>query len=166
MKGAKQSTIIAIAIAFAVVLLFTKSLHVSIFATLSIMSILVSVTGVMNMAGWTIGTLEAVLVTILVGFSVDYVVHLAHAYVESEGDVKTRVIHAFGEMGVSVLNGMLTSVAASIPMFFAQLLGYSRFAFFLCFTILFSWIFANLGFMSLLVTCKIPIKRGKWGFSL
>lgn len=166
MKGAIQSTAIAIVVAFVVLFLFTKSLHIAVFATLTIFSILVSVTGVMQMAGWVIGVIEAVLITILVGFSVDYVVHLAHAYVESEGDTETRIVHALGEMGVSVLNGMLTSVAASIPMFFTIQTFYSKFAFFLCFTILFSWAFANLGFMSLLATLKIPVKKGKWGFGL
>jgi len=89
-------------------------------------------------------------------------------------------------MGISVLNGMVTSVAASLPLFFCQLQFFAKlyvfgvfifnfeiffsypfnFPFFsglfLCFTIAFSWIFANFGFMSILAQFKIPLKKDGW----
>lgn len=166
-RSALESSILGISIAFTVLLLATRVFHIAFFATLSITCVLISVTGTMVLAGWTIGTTESVLITILAGFSIDYVVHLAHSYTKGEGDTFTRIRFAFEEMGISVLNGMLTSVGASIPMFFCSLTFFSRFSFFLCSTIAFSWIFANFGFMSLLATAKIPIKKkGLLGFSL
>lgn len=164
-RSAIGSAILGIAIAFTVLLLTTKVLHIAAFAAISITCTLSSMTGAMVINGWTIGPLESILITILAGFSIDYVVHLAHAYKEAHGDTLDRTKTAFGEMGVSVMNGMLTSVVASLPMFFTTLVIFSKFAFFLCFTILFSWIFANFGFMSALVTFKIPIVKKKWGFS-
>lgn len=164
-KSAIESAILGIAIAFTVLLVSTKVLHIAVFAAISITCTLISVTAAMVINGWTIGSLESILITILAGFSIDYVVHLAHAYKEASGDTYERTKTAFGEMGVSVLNGMLTSVVASLPMFFTTLIFFSKFAFFLCFTILFSWIFANFGFMSTLVTLNIPIVKRKWGFS-
>lgn len=166
-RSALESSILGIGIAFTVLLLATRVFHIAFFATLSITCVLCSVTGTMVLAGWTIGTIESVLITILAGFSIDYVVHLAHSYTKGDGDTFTRIRFAYEEMGISVLNGMLTSVGASIPMFFCQLQFFSRFSFFLCSTIAFSWIFANFGFMSLLATAKIPIKKGgPLGFSL
>lgn len=158
-RSALESSILGISIAFTVLVIATRVIHIAFFATLSITCVLVSVTGTMVLSGWTIGTIESVLITILAGFSIDYVVHLAHSYTKGEGDTFTRIKFAFEEMGISVLNGMLTSVGASIPMFFCSLQFFARFAFFLCSTIAFSWIFANLGFMSLLATAKVPIKR-------
>lgn len=111
--------------------------------------------------GWTLGSIESVLISIVAGFSVDYVVHLSHSYVVASGSTYERITAAFGEMGISVLNGMVTSVGASIPLFFCQLTFFRKFGTFLCFTIAFSWLFANLGFMSLVAQLKIPIKKGE-----
>ena len=88
--------------------------------------------------------------------------HLAHAYESADGDTAARVTAAFGDMGISVFNGMITSVAAAIPLFFCQLQFFAKFGAFLCTTIAFSWIFANFGFMSVLATFKIPIKKEGW----
>merc|ERR1712176_1237538 len=71
-----------------------------------------------------------------------------------------RVTAAFGDMGISVMNGMITSIAASIPLFFCQLSFFAKFGTFLCLTIAFSWVFANFVFMSALAQFKIPIKKG------
>ena len=113
----------------------------------------------MVMLGWSLGSIESILIAIIAGFSVDYVVHLAHAYETAHGDTYARLTAAFGDMGISVLNGMVTSVAASLPLFFCQLQFFKKFGTFLCLTIAFSWIFANFAFMSVLATVKIPIKK-------
>ena len=115
----------------------------------------------MVMLGWNLGSIESVLISSIAGFSVDYVVHLAHAYEAADGDTYERVTAAFGDMGISVLNGMVTSVAASIPLFFCQLQFFAKFGTFLCLTIAFSWIFANFIFMSVLAQLRIPIKHGR-----
>merc|ERR1719330_470532 len=152
-KSAIESAILGIAIAFTVLLLTTKVLHIAVFAAISITCTLTSVTGAMVINDWTIGPLESILITILAGFSIDYVVHLAHAYKEANGSTLDRTKTAFGEMGVSVMNGMLTSVVASLPMFFTTLV------FFLCFTIVFFMDICQLWIYGALVTLKIPIVK-------
>ena len=109
------------------------------------------------MIGWSLITNEAILFSILAGFSVDYIVHLAHAYIESEGDVPNRIKNAFGDMGVSVFSGMFTSVIASIPLFFCKLTFFAKFGTFLCLTIVFSWVFANFVFMAMLAQGNISV---------
>lgn len=160
-KSALVSSMVGVAIAFTVLLISTKVLHIAFFATLSIVCVLLSVVGTMVMLNWTLGSVESILICILAGFSVDYVVHLAHAYERASGDTKNRIEAAFGEMGISVFNGMLTSVGASIPLFFCQLQFFKKFGTFLCLTIAFSWVFANFAFMSVLAQCKIPIRKDK-----
>ena len=54
------------------------------------------------MLGWTLGTNESILISILAGFSVDYVVHLAHSYVTADGSTDDRIKSAFGAIGASV----------------------------------------------------------------
>jgi len=123
------------------------------------MAVLFSVVGTIVMLGWNLGSTESILIAIIAGFSVDYVVHLAHAYETAKGDTYDRITTAFGDMGISVFNGMITSVVASIPLFFCQLTFFATFGTFLCLTIAFSWIFANFGFMSVLAQLKIPLKE-------
>merc|ERR1712150_40651 len=160
-RSAIQSSMLGVAIAFTVLIISTKVLHIAFFATTSIICVLLSVTGTMVMSNWSLGSIEAILICILAGFSVDYVVHLAHAYERAHGDTEDRVRAAFGEMGISVFNGMITSVGASIPLFFCRLQFFKKFGAFLCFTIAFSWLFANFAFMSVLAQLKIPIRKNK-----
>ena len=158
-RSAIQSSVLGVAIAFVVLLVSTRVFHIALFASLSIISVLVSVVGTMVMMGWYLGSIESILIGIIAGFSVDYVVHLAHAYEIAKGDTYERITEAFGDLGISVFNGMITSVVASIPLFFCQLQFFAKFGTFLCLTIAFSWIFANFGFMSLLAQLKIPLKE-------
>ncbi len=152
-------SMLGVLIAFGVLFIATRKLHIAIFATGSIMCVLISVVGSVTILGWSLGVIEAILISILAGFSVDYVIHLAHAYGEAEGDTASRVTEAFGDMGISVFSGMLTSIVASIPLFFCTLTFFAKFGTFLCLTIAFSWLFANFGFMSLLATFKVPMDK-------
>ena len=157
---ALSGSIIGICIAFAVILVATRLPLVALFAVMSIASTLISVVGTMTMlwgatydgATDALDTTFAVLITILAGFSVDYVVHLAHAFVHKDLPLDERIREAFGEMGVTVMSGMLTSVLASLTLFLCKITFFAKFGQFLCLTIAFSWIFANFGFMSLLAT--------------
>ncbi|KAK1736005.1 putative sterol regulatory element-binding protein [Skeletonema marinoi] len=158
-QTAIQSAILGVCIAFVVLLVSTRVFHIALFASLSITCVLISVVGTMVMMGWYLGSIESILIGIIAGFSVDYVVHLAYAYEIASGDTYERITEAFGDLGISVFNGMITSVVASIPLFFCQLQFFAKFGTFLCLTIAFSWIFANFGFMSLLAQLKIPLKE-------
>merc|ERR1711862_741200 len=160
-RSAVQSSVLGIVIAFAVLLISTRVLHLALFASVSITCVLLSVVGTMVILGWTLGSIESTLIGIIAGFSVDYVVHLAHAYEIASGDTYSRLEEAFSDLGISVLNGMITSVVASVPLFFCQLQFFAKFGTFLCLTIAYSWIFANFGFMSILAQLKIPLKEGK-----
>merc|ERR1711977_758182 len=71
-------------LAFVVVLLATQQILVAFASVLTIVGILASVLGAMVALGWELGTIESICLTILAGFSVDYVVHLAHAFVHAE----------------------------------------------------------------------------------
>lgn len=126
-KSAISGSMIGVLIAFVVLLLATRKLHIAFFATSMIACVLLSVIGSLSMMGWAVGTNEAILSSILAGFSVDYVVHLAHSYVLARGNVENRIKEAYGEVGSSVLSGMLTSVIATIPLFMCTLTFFEKF---------------------------------------
>merc|ERR1711907_809959 len=91
----------------------------------------------------------ASVLTILAGFSVDYVVHLAHAYVHAEKRERVdKVRSALDEIGVSVLGGMVTSASAAVALMLCQLQFFHKFGVFLILTVSMSWIWANVAFMA------------------
>jgi len=160
-RSAVTSSVIGLGIAFVVLFISTRLFHIAFLATLSISCVLVSVTGIMVILGWKLGSIEAILISVVAGFSVDYVVHLAHSYKRVNGETATRITKAFSEMGLSVMNGMVTSVGASLPLFFCQLQFFKKFGIFLCVIIAFSWIFSNFAFMAILAQLNIPISKKK-----
>ena len=101
--SAIRGSMIGVGIAFIVILLATQSIITSTLACISICSVLVSMIGLMVMMGWSLGTIQSILISILAGFSVDFVVHLAHAYCHSRGTRDMRTTAALAEMGSPVL---------------------------------------------------------------
>lgn len=63
--------------------LFTFNIIISCYSVLAISGIIVSVIAVMECAGYSLGISESLSIVVLIGMSVDYVVHLANHYVES-----------------------------------------------------------------------------------
>merc|ERR1712224_587841 len=136
-------------LAFVVVLFATRQILVAFASVLTILGVLVSVLGSMVALGWELGTIESICLTILAGFSVDYVVHLAHAYVHAEKKERADKVHsALDEIGVSVLGGMLTSASAAVALMLCQLQFFHKFGVFLILTVSMSWIWANVAFMA------------------
>merc|ERR1711988_1949600 len=146
-------------LAFVVVLLTTKQIIVALASMLTIVGVLASVLGSMVALGWELGTIESICLTILAGFSVDYVVHLAHAYVNAEKTERAdRVRSALDEIGVSVFAGMVTSASAALALMICQLQFFYKFGVFLMLTVSISWIWANVAFMATMSLCG-PVKH-------
>ena len=54
--------------------------------------------------------IESTSLIVFVGISVDYVVHIAHQYIDAiEEDRKSRMEHAYNQIGNAILGGALTS---------------------------------------------------------
>lgn len=70
-RTAWTSVFASSALAFAVLVLFTRSLRIASLATLSIMCVVSTVVGLCHLYGWSLDVFESVCITILVGFSVD-----------------------------------------------------------------------------------------------
>jgi hypothetical protein len=86
LNTAISSAGIALAASAAAILFSSRSFVMTIFATLTILYILVSVTAILVGLGWTLGFLEAICFAVLIGISVDFVIHFSHAYCSLLGD--------------------------------------------------------------------------------
>ena len=124
---------------------------ISLLATLTISLITSCVVGVIPMAGWKLGVLESLNLTLVVGLSVDYVVHLAQHYVtERQPKRLPRVQSTLGHVGISVLSGACTTLGASVFMFGAKILFFFQFGIFIFSTVGFSLLFALVFFETVL----------------
>jgi predicted RND superfamily exporter protein len=150
-EGAITGCFFGLALSFAVLLVSTLNVLMSAIASFCIGGILLCVFGMMVVIGWELGNTESICLTILAGFAVDYVVHLAHAYMhKASAKREDRVRESLAEMGVSVLSGMLTSAGASLPLLMCNLVFFSKFGTFLITTVTLSWTVANFVFMAIL----------------
>merc|ERR1712139_211468 len=131
-------------VAFVVILLATRQILIALSALITIACILASVLAMMSIAGYELGTITSIAITILAGFSVDYVVHLAHAYNESSLPTRQeKAQESLEVIGVSVFSGMLTSLLASLALLVCVLQFFAKFGFFLIFTVCWAWVWGN-----------------------
>jgi hypothetical protein len=112
----------AIALSAAALVLFvsSRSLVLTLFATITIGYVLTSVTATLVGLGWTLGFLESICFAILIGVSVDFVIHFCHAYAKKAGamDRGERTQFALIRMGPSILAAAFTSIAIAVIMLF------------------------------------------------
>lgn len=151
MRNAVQGIVLGLALALVILTVATMNWIISLLATLTIGLITCCVVGVIPMAGWKLGVLESLNLTLVVGLSVDYVVHLAQGYVEAnEGKRLARVQTTLSHVGISVLSGACSTLGASVFMFGAKILFFFQFGIFIFSTVGFSLLFALVFFLIIL----------------
>jgi len=151
---------VSLGIAFIVLLISTQNLLVAFLCILTISCALCCVFANVVWKGWELGQSESLSMMVLTGFAVDYVVHLAHAYMESpDRDRLARTHFALRELGISVFWGMLTSVISAVVLSSLQLQFFAKFGLFFLLTIAWAYAWAVLFLMPVLATIGPQVKR-------
>ena len=118
-RSAVQGILIAMPLALIILMISTQNWIISVFAVLDIIGIMLCELSIMYLMGWKFGVSESVAVVIIIGFSVDYVVHLANAYLESGAESREeRLSFALLTMGISVVSGAITTFGAGFFLIF------------------------------------------------
>ncbi|CAB9509808.1 dispatched homolog 1 [Seminavis robusta] len=132
------SAAIAISASAVIILLSSRSIVMTIFSVLCVGYVLSSVTAMIVTIGWRLGFLESICFAILIGISVDFVIHLSHAYTSLPGTVprEKRAKHALIYMGPSILAAAVTTIAGAAVMLFCIITFFTKFATILFFTII------------------------------
>merc|ERR1712211_58419 len=73
---------------------------------------LVDIVDLLHFWGITIDILSAVNIVLAIGLCVDYAVHIAHAFLYSEGTRQERANNSIRLIGMAVLNGGITTFLA------------------------------------------------------
>merc|ERR1719471_2723159 len=133
--------------AFIILTLATQNWMMSMYAVFVIFSIVMCVVGFTVANGWKLGVIEAVIYVMVVGMSVDYVVHLSEAYLAS-GKVKRedRTRRMLGIVGSAVLSGAISTMVGIFWLLFATVVIFLKFGSFIFFLIACSCAFSLISF--------------------
>jgi len=116
----------------------------------------------MVLKNWEMGISESIAVVLLIGLSVDYVVHLAAHYVNSEKESRyERLKDSYQEIAISITSAAITSFGCGIFLFGGKNLVFKKFAILICSTIAFSFIVSMLLFGAMIGCCGIYSKKSK-----
>ena len=168
MTSAIQGVAMALPAAFIVLLLSTRNWIISIFATITIISIILTEVMVMVLQGWKLGISESIAVVIMIGFSVDYVVHFASAYIECSYSEErdSRIRYSLFTMGISIIFGAITTFGSGFFLIFPEMKFYTKFGILIMSVVALSLIYAITFFIALLAVFgpignkgNLPFKR-------
>ena len=108
-------------LAFLVLLFATGNVILSAISVSCILAIVSSVLAFAVCMGWKTNVSEAVIYVMVIGLSVDYVIHLGDAFLECpDSNREERVQFMVTKMGVSVLSGAISSAGAATFMMFCR----------------------------------------------
>ncbi|XP_067682304.1 protein dispatched homolog 1-like [Haliotis asinina] len=152
--SAVKGIIIGICLAFIILTFATGNIVLGFLATATITCVTVTIVGIIPVAGWKLGVLESLNLSLVVGLAVDYVVHLAEGYHLSRHEHRQgRLRDMLETVGISVLSGACTTLGASLFMLFAVILFFMQFGIFMFCTIGFSLFYSLIMFAPLLAIC-------------
>jgi hypothetical protein len=143
LRGLFSGIAIAFPLSFLVLLSSTGNVIVSLYAVSCVGAIVVCVLGFCKSAmDWDLGIGEAIAGVIVIGYSVDYVVHLAHIYTEAatcgHQTREARTEFAIQNMGSTIFAGAFTTAGSGAIMFACFLRFFLKMAVLICTTILYS----------------------------
>jgi predicted RND superfamily exporter protein len=115
----------------------------------------------MQLQGWELGTAESIGIVILIGFSIDYVVHLSTHYVHSgHKSRQEKIKQSYHEIGISILAGAITTFGSGAFLFPAVLITFTKFAVIISSTVLFSFLYSMFFFGAMCHAFGVEGKTG------
>jgi len=136
--------------ALLVLLFASRNIVVGLLSLLSVAIVIVSVLAFMRLLGWHLGVSESFAIVVLVGLSVDYVVHLAADYTHSAHiERSNKMRQAYIEKGASILSGTITSFVAGAFLLLGEIVTFEKFAILLMATVVLSFVIAMFFFGAL-----------------
>ncbi|XP_048099719.1 protein dispatched homolog 3 isoform X1 [Alosa alosa] len=152
-ESALYSLLLSLVICVAAVSVFTAHPLLLLPILLSILGVVCTVVAIMYWLGWEMGAVEAISLSILVGSSVDYCLHLVEGYLLAV-DTNTaavaaaaaaasaastpssphcgdpfglRTLEAIDHVGVAIVSSAVTTVISTVPLFFCVIVPFAKF---------------------------------------
>lgn len=149
--------------AFIILTLATQNWMMSMYAVFVIFSIVMCVVGFTVANGWKLGVIEAVIYVMVVGMSVDYVVHLSEAYLASGKEKREdRTRRMLGIVGSAVLSGAISTMVGIFWLLFATIVIFLKFGSFIFFLIACSVGFSLISFAAAMSALDRKVMLAMW----
>ncbi|XP_061116560.1 protein dispatched homolog 3 isoform X2 [Conger conger] len=143
-ESALYSLLLSLAICIAAVSIFTAHPLLLLPILLTILGVICLVVAVMYWLGWEMGAVEAISLSILVGSSVDYCLHLVEGFLlagetgprmsshrappqDLSGLRQWRTLVAVDHVGVAIVSSAVTTVISTVPLFFCVIVPFAKF---------------------------------------
>ncbi|XP_074525615.1 protein dispatched homolog 3 [Halichoeres trimaculatus] len=140
-ESALWSLLLSLAICVAAVSVFTAHPLLLLPVLITILGVICLVVAFMYWLGWEMGAVEAISLSILVGSSVDYCLHLVEGYLlagetmpstpgqnlEPAVERQRRTLEAVNHVGVAIVSSAVTTVISTVPLFFCVIVPFAKF---------------------------------------
>jgi len=111
---------LSLSFAFFIMVLSTGNWLISLYATIVILGLVIDVMGFTVMLGYRLSVVEAIIYIMVVGMSVDYVVHLAEAYLHSDEALRVHAARRMlGIVGMAVISGAVSTIGGIMFLIFS-----------------------------------------------
>ena len=138
---------LSLGFAFIILTLATQNWIMAMYSVMVIFAIVMCVIGFTVANGWKLGVIEAIIYVMVVGMSVDYVVHLSEAYLASGKEKRVdRSRRMLGIVGSAVLSGAMSTMIGIFWLLFATIMIFLKFGAFIFFLIACSCFFSLVSF--------------------
>ncbi|KAL9981003.1 hypothetical protein ACROYT_G009655 [Oculina patagonica] len=160
--GTYSSLGISVAVSFAVMLLTTMNIFISIYAIITIIGIIAITIGSLVLAGWQLNILESIVMSVAVGLSIDFTMHYGVAYrlAPDKSQRDSRVRYSLVHIGSAITMAAMTTFLTGLMMMPATVLAYFQLGQFLMLVMVFSWLYSTFGFLSI---CTVIGPREDFG---
>ena len=129
-SNAVGGMILAIGFACFTIFAATGNWIITLYAIHCVAFICASEMALQVLRGYEMGVAESIGTILVIGFSVDYVVHLAAHYVHSAAPLRfARTTDSIGEMGISIFSGAMTTIGSACFLYGGQMNFFLKFAF-------------------------------------
>jgi predicted RND superfamily exporter protein len=153
----------SLAIAYVIIFLSTGSSLLTTMAVGTIGCTVATLIATLVWIGWEMSLLESICLTILVGLSVDYTIHLANAWGNSKATTRLeKTQHMLGEIGISVFAASITTFLSAVALFACTVLFFFKFGVFIALTIIISMVYAFLLFTALVALVGPLCTEADW----
>ena len=124
-SGTVSGIALSLGVGFAVMLVTSLNVVITFYAMLTIVFIIAVTVGALVLLGWQLGVLEALVITLTVGLSIDFAIHVAVAYkVSPHSDRASRVEDAITTVGSAVTMAALTTFLSGAAITLGRVMSY------------------------------------------
>lgn len=174
LKDMISSVTVGLGLMFLILMIVLQNWIMATLCVINVGLVVTSCMGVMYLKGWTLGIIECCVAVEVLGFSVDYCVHLGHGYLMSPiaTDRAGRVRYTLLTTGHAILSAAFISFVATVPLMIGKYAMFGKMGIMILCTIGFSVFFSLTVYTLTLLafapennnTGRVPVQRWIWRF--